>query len=100
MISRSFDNGETWPDDQRQWIWTNDRTTDEILDWLRPRDRSEREEIDLGDSDAIIHFCPGSYLKPPIGLAGTPDPDAASFDLGRRRHLPTFSLRSKDRGRT
>ena len=97
IISRSFDNGETWPDDQRQWIWNNDRTTDEILDWLRPRDRAEREEIDMGAPDSIVHFCPGTYLKPPIGGIGR---DATSFDLGRRQHLPTFSLRSKDRGRT
>ena len=97
IISRSFDNGETWPDKERQWIWNNDRTTDEILDWLRPRDRSEREEIDLGDTDSIIHFCHGTYLKHPLGGVGI---EPHSFDLGRRRLMPTFSLRSTDRGRT
>ncbi len=99
IISRSFDNGETWPDDRRQWLWKNDRTTHEMLDWLRPLDRGEREEIDLGDPDSIIHFCPGMHLKPPIGSVGT---EGTSFNLGGRKpiHLPTFSLRSKDRGRT
>lgn len=97
IISRSFDHGETWPDDQRQWIWNNGRSTDEILDWLRPRTQSEREEIDLGANDSIIHFCHGTYLKPPVGGVGRDD---NSFDLGRRQHCPSFSLRSRDRGRT
>ncbi len=96
IISRSFDNGETWPDEERQWIWNNDRTTDEILDWLRPRPRAEREEIDLGETDSIIHFCHGVYLKPPIGSVGS----ESGFDLGHPRHPPSFSLRSRDRGRT
>ena len=97
IISRSFDSGETWRDEERQWIWNNDRTTDEILDWLRPRPRSEREEIDLGERDSIIHFCHGTYLKPPIGGVGREDDH---FDLGHRQHRPTLSLRSRDRGRT
>ncbi len=97
IISRSFDSGETWPDEERQWIWNNGRTADEILDWLRPRDRAEREEIDLGETDSIIHFCHGTYLKWPIGGVGR-EPD--SFALGRRQHMPTLSLRSRDRGRT
>ena len=97
IISRSFDHGETWPEDQRQWIWHNDRSIEEILDWLRPRERSEREEIDLGDCDSIVHFCHGTYLKYPIGGVGR---DENSFELGRRRHAPSFCLRSRDRGRT
>lgn len=97
IISRSFDNGETWPDNERQWIWNNDRTTEEILDWLRPVDPKERDQIDLGDPDSIIHFCHGDYLKFPIGRVGK---EPGSFDLGRRHHAPSFALRSKDRGRT
>ena len=95
IISRSFDHGETWPDEERQWLWHNDRSTDEIVDWLRPRPRAEREEIDLGEPDSIIHFCHGIYLKPPIGSVGS-----EGGDLGHPRHPPSFSLRSSNRGRT
>ena len=97
MMSRSFDNGETWPDDQRQWIWQNDWSTDEMLEWLRPRPHAEREQIDLGDTDSIIHFCHADYLKWPIGTIGRPSHE---FHLGRRHHNPSFALRSRDRGRT
>ena len=57
IISRSFDNGETWLDDDRQWVWTNDRTTDEILDWLRPRGKSEREEVQ------IVRHIAGTFFR-------------------------------------
>ena len=57
LLSRSFDYGKTWPESERSWIWNNDRTLDEILDWLRPVVPEQREQIDLTDSNAIIHFC-------------------------------------------
>ncbi len=102
MLSRSFNYGETWPDDQHQWIWNNNGTVDEILDWLRPRPRHEREEIDLGDNDSIIHFCHGDYLRYPIGNRGTDGKtlEAKTYNPGRRHHAPSISLRSRDRGRT
>ena len=100
MLSRSFDNGETWPESERQWIWNNDRSLDEILDWLRPVNPKEREQIDLGDPDSIIHFCHGEYLKYPFGGDQSSWYDESeNFHLGRRPP-PSFSLRSRDRGRT
>ena len=92
IISRSFDNGETWPDEVRRGVWINDRTTDEILDWLKPRSRSERE-IDLGEPNSTIHFCHGVYLKPPIGSVGS----EGGFDLGHPgtlRHSACCQFRS------
>ena len=59
MLNRSFDYGQTWPDSERQWIWPNDHTMDEMLDWLRPVRAQERESIDLSDPNAIIHVCHG-----------------------------------------
>ncbi len=100
MISRSLDGGETWPEEERQWIWNNDRSLEETLDWLRPRDAAEREEIDLGDPDSIIHFCHSEYLKFPIGGGMNSVDPADNFHLGRLKHLPSFCLRSRDRGRT
>ena len=104
MLSRSFDYGQTWPDSERAWIWHNDRTQDEILDWLRPVTPEQREQIDLSEPDSIIHFCHGEYLKFPFGgiiLQDGPRLDpGTNFHLGRRQHPPSFSLRSRDRGRT
>ncbi len=105
MLSRSFDYGRTWPEDQRTWIWHNQRSLEEILDWLRPVGRQQREEIDLGDPNAIIHFCPGLYLKFPFGgdtiVAEDPRVEPGrNFHLGRREHPPSLCLRSADRGRT
>ncbi len=45
------------------WIWNNDRSTDEILDWLRSRDPAEREEIDISATDSVIHFRINSKLR-------------------------------------
>ena len=76
---------------------------DEILDWLRPVAPEEREQIDLTDPDAIIHFCHGEYLQFPFGgrmLNASPREPGINFHLGRREHPPSFSLRSRDRGRT
>ena len=103
LLSRSFDYGRTWPDSERSWIWHNDRTLDEILDWLRPVTPEQREQIDLTDPDAIIHFCHGEYLQFPFGgrlLNASPREPGINFHLGRREHPPSFSLRSRDRGRT
>ena len=54
MLSCPFDCGKIWPDDERSWIWNNNRTLEEILNWLRPVDPEQREKIDLADPDAII----------------------------------------------
>ena len=116
VLNRSFDNGQTWPEDQKQWIWNNEQSLEEILDWLRPVDPSRRERIDMGHPDAIMHFCPaGEHLKFPFGGAAYDDAGlrsaqaidpAKSFHLGRMAHLGhgdnpfTFCMRSKDRGRS
>lgn len=101
MLSRSFDNGETWPENERQWIWNNDRSYEEILDWLRPIDWREREQIDLAEPDSIIHFCHAEYLKYPFGGKPHPSlPASSNFHLGHLQHPPSFCLRSRDRGRT
>ena len=104
LLSRSFDYGQTWPDNERSWIWHNDRSDNEILDWLRPRAPEQREQIDLAQPDSIIHFCHGEYLRFPFGgrdLRNDPQlPPGINFHLGRREHPPSFSLRSPDRGRT
>lgn len=103
MINRSFDNGATWPDSEKKWIWNNDRPVELILEWLRPVDTKEREQIDLSDPNAIIHFSPSEYLKYPLGggdIRGRPN---ANFYVGKRPdklYGPVFSLRSRDRGRT
>ncbi len=101
MLSRSLDGGQTWPESERQWIWHNNRSVDEIIDWLRPMPAVKREQIDMGDPNAIIHFCHGEYLKHPIGdypfeALG----EAFNFHLGRRDHHVSLALRSADRGRT
>ena len=104
MLNRSFDNGESWPENEKAWIWNNDRSLDEILEWLRPVDPSQRGDIDMSESDAIMHFSPaGEHLRWPLGggvrqQLGPGD----NFHLGKRPWLtmPTFCLRSKDRGRT
>jgi hypothetical protein len=117
MLSRSFDHGQTWPERERRWIWHNDRSLDEILDWLRPVTPKEREQIDLADGNAIIHFCHALYLRFPVGGVLLPEdegiqtrPDdpghdqaralGRNFHLGRRSDPPSFCLRSRDRGRT
>jgi hypothetical protein len=107
MINRSFDNGKTWPESEKHWIWNNDRPLGEILDWLQPVDPGEREQINLSDPDAIMHFSPaGEHLKWPLGGCDIDDhpsldPDK-TFHLGRRKSyfMPAFCLRSRDRGRT
>ena len=99
LLSRSFDYGRTWPDNERSWIWHNDRSDNEILDWLRPRAPEQREQIDLTQPDSIIHFCHGEYLRFPFGgreLRNDPRlPPGINFHLGRREHPPSFSLRSR-----
>ena len=101
MLSRSLDWGETWPESERQWIWNNNRTIDETLDWLRPRDIGEREEIDLGDPNSIIHFCEAeSSLKWPIGGSLNDPNKEVNFHLGKPKHFQSFCVRSTDRGRT
>ena len=104
MLNRSFDNGQTWPESEKTWIWNNDRSSDEILEWLRPRDADERERIDLSQPDAIMHFSPaGEHLRWPLGGSVRPELGAGgNFHLGKRPALamPTFCLRSRDRGRT
>ena len=57
MLSRSFDYGQTWPDDERSWIWNNDRTLDEILDWLRPVHPEQREQIDRPTPSPPVSLC-------------------------------------------
>src|SRR5262249_34363657 len=81
------------------WIWNNDRSVEEILDWLRPMDKGKREQIDLSDPNAIIYFCPSEYLKYPLGGKEVASKLDANFNIGKF-FGPSFSLRSRDRGRT
>ena len=113
LLHRSYDNGQTWPESERVWIWRNKgMTLDQTLDRVRPVDRSQRERIDMGSADSIMHFCyAGEVLKYPFGGQGPemeiPADPIKGFHLGRVSHLsgdydnpPTFSIRSPDRGRT
>lgn len=104
MLNRSFDHGRTWPDSEKEWIYRNDRSLDELLDWLSPVDGNQREHIDMSDPSAIMHFsATGEHLRWPLGGAMHPrlDPNAA-FHLGKRPSgfMPTLCVRSADRGRT
>ena len=96
MIHRSFDGGATWSDRDRGWIWSNDRSLDDILEWLQPVDRQERARVDLGQPDSIVHFCWAHYLKWPFG--GARQHRLSYFRTQGRP--PSFCLRSPDRGRT
>lgn len=112
LLHRSHDNGQTWPEGERVWIWSNKGLTlDETLNRLRPVDVSRRQRIDMGSADAILHFnYAGEHLKFPFGGVDTehepPADPIKAFHLGRVSHLsggdnpPTFSMRSPDRGRT
>lgn len=104
LLNRSLDGGETWPESEKAWIWNNERSTDEVLEWLRPREPDERERIDLSDGDAIMHLSPvGEHIRWPLGGALRPHLGSRdSFHLGKRdfRNMPSFCLRSRDRGRT
>ena len=104
MLNRSLDGGETWPESEKAWIWNNERSTDELLEWLRPREPDQRERIDLSHADAVMHLSPaGEHLRWPLGGAIRPNLGSRdSFHLGKRdfRNMPSFCLRSGDRGRT
>ncbi len=101
ILNHSFDNGRTWPESERTWIWHNDRYLEEILEWLQPTPASQREQIDLSQLDAISHFCNGEYLKWPIGGTGAnTDPRSGRYYFGKMVPEPSFCLRSADRGRT
>ncbi len=88
MLNRSFDGGQTWPQEHKKWIWHNDRCTEEIRCWLYDNP-GDREAIDMSHPDAIMHFGITHYLRRTAG--SEPDPI---------NHNNTFCLRSKDRGRT
>ena len=84
FLHRSFDEGKTWPAaESKKWVWHNDRSTDEILDWLRPPGRRERQRIDMGAADSIMHFSYSHYMPARV-----------------QRPWRAFCLRSPDRGRT
>ena len=107
ILCRSFDHGKTWPESERKWIWHNGRPIDEVLDWLKPRAENQREQIDMMKPDSIIHFLIGDYLRWPIGSSwvaaqeGAASPTAVErYQAGVRKRFPSFSLRSRDRGRT
>lgn len=85
MLNRSSDNGETWLESERNWIWNNSNSTYDLTEWLRPVDAAQREQIDLSAPDSMMHFCYSHYCR---GGYGAPQPWVG------------FCVRSKDRGRT
>lgn len=112
MMHRSLDNGETWPESERGWIWNNDRPVEEVRSWLFDEPKN-RAEIALADPNAIIHFgqtwgtagdrVPGVSRHKPAGSKPGMwiDPILAQDEKGEPVHrLFSFSLRSKDKGRT
>lgn len=107
VLCRSFDNGETWLESEQKYIWHNDHSIEEILDWLKPVSENQREQIDMMKPDSIIHFMIGDYLRWPLGSSwvaaqqGAATPSAAErYQAGVRKRSPSFSWRSADRGRT
>ncbi len=92
MLNRSLNGGQTWPESEKAWIWNNKRSTDELLEWLRPREPDQRERIDLSQADAAMHFSPaGEHLRWPLGGAIRPHLGSRdSVDLGKRdfRNMP------------
>ena len=88
MLNRSYDGGQTWPKDEKSWIWNNDRPVEEIHDWLYERP-DQHECIDMSHPGSIMHFGLTHYLRKPT------DPGSAPI-YGNF----AFCLRSRDRGRT
>lgn len=83
LLHRSFDDGRTWPaEESGKWVWHNDRSTDEILDWLEPPGGQERQKIESGP-DSIMHLGYSHYMPERV-----------------QRPWKAFCLRSPDRGRT
>ena len=64
MLHRSFDNGKTWPaKESKKWIWNNDRTEEELIDWATPVPKDQRAKIDMSAPDSIMHFCHSHYVN-------------------------------------
>ena len=112
ILNRSFDSGETWPEEERTWIWNNDRPVEEVRSWIFD-EPTNREEIDMAAPDAIIHFgqtwgtvgdrIPGVSLRKPGGSKKEMwrDPVLAPDEEGDPVHRGfSFSLRRKDKGHT
>jgi hypothetical protein len=87
MLNRSYDSGETWPEDKKHWIWNNNRSIEEIRSWLYD-DPDQHDEIDMTHSDAIMHFGQTQYIR---RAESGPDPI---------NHGISFCLRSQDKGHT
>ena len=89
MLNRSYDGGQTWPEDEKGWIWNNDRPVEEIRSWLYDRPE-QHEQIDMSGPDSIMHFGSETHYLRKRTEPG-PQPIYDNF---------AFCLRSKDRGRT
>ena len=99
MLNRSFDGGETWPESERNWIWNNNRSVEEINTWLTSTS-GEYEDIDMSHQDSIMHFGVTSYMRKPDTLAEelqTLITDNVSSEFIRKSAI---CMRSKDRGRS
>ena len=88
MLNRSYDGGQTWPKDEKSWIWNNDRPVEDIHNWLYERP-DQHERIDMSHPDSIMHFGLTHYIRK--GTESGPK---------QIHHKFAFCLRSKDRGRT
>lgn len=88
MLNRSYDGGQTWPKEEKEWIWNNNRPVKEIYRWLYERP-AKSKNIDMAHSDSIMHFGLTHNLRK--GTESSPSPIWDNF---------TFCLRSNDRGHT
>ena len=68
--------------------------------WLGDGERAEDTASEGDESDDDDVFDTTEELAGLLGAVGGVGRDDNSFDLGRRQHCPSFSLRSRDRGRT
>ena len=93
LLQRSFDSGETWPQDQETVIWNRGASIEEHREWLFG-DPSDRQELDMTQPGAIFHFgqvAAGYDLEQEVQSTGK---------TAKAPSLVHFGLRSVDGGRT